>query len=154
MVAYHKCFILTRICLGLEVILQQISRFLKKHNMTNPVITRKAQNIRFHEHVTKDWVIYVNRQIAACKYEDACIISVDKMNIDFDPSPSKTLCKIGDRTVSACVTHTTTLCTPFNQRLGWTLQCTRSGYLQFPMHGSSNSNKKCSTFCRISSLFI
>jgi hypothetical protein len=87
--------------LGLEVIRQRILRFLRKHHMTHHVVTHKAQNIRFHEHIMNDWVTYINRQIVAGKYEDACIINIDETNIDFDPSPSRTLCKIGDRTVSA-----------------------------------------------------
>ena len=67
-----------------------------------------------------DWVTYVNRQIVAGKYEDACIINVDATNVDFDPLPSRTLCKIGERTVSSCISGYSGRCTVM-------LGCTASG---------------------------
>jgi hypothetical protein len=56
------------LALGLEVIRWRILCFLKKHHMMHRVVTHKAQNIRFHEHMMNDWVMYVNRQIVAHKY--------------------------------------------------------------------------------------
>ena len=112
------------LALGLEVIRRRILRFLKKHHLTHRVVTHKAQNIRFHEHVMNDWVTYVNRQIVAGKYEDACIINVDETNVDFDPSPSRTLCKIGERTVSSRISGHSGRCTVM-------LGCTASG-VKFP----------------------
>jgi hypothetical protein len=171
--------------LRLEMIHWQILHFLKKQYMMHCVVTHKAQNIHFHEHIMNDWVTYNNRHIVVDKYEDACIINIDEMNVEFDPLPSRTLCKIGDQKVSACISGNFRGCTVMlgctasgvklpafikwkgvpggrieremrvagcphdnimyavQQRLGWTLQCTRSEYLQccIPMHNSRNSNK-------------
>ncbi len=108
------------LALGLEVIRRRILRFLKKHHMTHHVVTHQAQSICFHECMMNDWVMYVNKQIVAGKYDDACLIIVDETIIDFDPSPSRTLCKIGDRTVSARISGNSGRCTAM-------LGCTASG---------------------------
>jgi hypothetical protein len=47
-----------------------------------------------------DWVTYINSCILAGKYRGDCVINIDETNIDFDPSPATTLCRVGQRTVS------------------------------------------------------
>jgi hypothetical protein len=106
--------------LQLEVIRWQILRFLKKQHMMHCVVTHKAQNIHFHEHIMNNWVTYNNRHIVVDKYEDACNINVDETNVEFDPLPSRALCKIGDRKVSSRISGSFGGCTVM-------LGCTASG---------------------------
>ncbi len=53
----------------------------------------------------------ISRQIAADKYVHGCIINVDEMSVDFDFSPNKILCWIGERTVSSVISRHSSRCT-------------------------------------------
>ncbi len=105
---------------GVPVLRHRILRILRNQHLTHRCITHKAQNIRFHEPVINDWIFYTNQQIVVGKYAADCIVNVDEMNIDFDPSPRTTVCRIGERTVNGLINGHSGRCTVM-------LGCTMSG---------------------------
>jgi hypothetical protein len=62
----------------------------------------------------------VNQQIVAGRYSADVIINMDETNVDLDPSPRSTLCRIGERSVCACISGHSGRCTVV-------LACTMSG---------------------------
>ncbi|MFN9656651.1 MAG: transposase [Dolichospermum sp.] len=109
---------------GFVPLRRRVLRFLKRHHYTFRVVTHKAQNHRYHAMVIDDWVGYINRQIVASAYMAEHICNFDETNVDFDPAPRSTLCKIGERTVSLRVNGHSGRCTIM-------LGCTASG-VKFP----------------------
>jgi hypothetical protein len=73
-------------------------------------VTHKAQNIHFEQPIIVDFTHYVNPQIVSGRYTADLIISMDETNVDFDPSPSTTLSRIGERSVNACINGNSGLC--------------------------------------------
>lgn len=63
---------------------------------------------------------YVNRQIVSSRYSADMTINVDETNVDINPPPRTTLCRIGERSVNACINGHSGLCTVI-------LACTMSG---------------------------
>jgi len=109
---------------GFVPLRRRVLRFLKRHHYTFRVVTHKAQNHRYHAMVIDDWVGYINRQIVASAYMAEHICNFDETNVDFDPAPRSTLCKIGEKTVSLRVNGHSGRCTVM-------LGCTASG-VKFP----------------------
>ncbi len=110
--------------IGFVLLRRRVLRFLKKHHYNFRVVTHKAQNHRYHAMVIDGWVWYINRQIVASAYMAEQICSFDETNVDFDPAPRSTLCKIGESAVSLRVNGHSGRCTVV-------LGCTASG-VKFP----------------------
>jgi hypothetical protein len=104
----------------LAVLRRRVLIIMKKNNITHRCVTHKAQNIHFEQHIIDDFILYVNQQIVAGRYSSDVIINVDETNVDFDPSPRATLCRIGERSVNARISGHSGRCTVI-------LACTMSG---------------------------
>jgi hypothetical protein len=76
--------------------------------------------------VIDDWTRYINRQIVTSQYRSDCIMNFDETNVDFDPSPRSTLCKVGEKTVSLRISG-------HSGRATVMLGCTASGH-KFPAY--------------------
>jgi transposase-like protein len=109
---------------GFVPLRRRVLRFLKRRHYTFRVVTHKAQNHRYHVMVIDGWVGYINRQIVASAYMGAQICNFDETNVDFDPACSRTLCKVGEKTVSLRISGHSGRCTVM-------LGCTASGF-KFP----------------------
>jgi transposase-like protein len=99
---------------------RRVLRLMKKNNVTHRCVTHKAQNIHFEQPIIVDFTRYINRQIVSGRYSANVIINVDETNVDFDPSPRTTLCRIGTRSVKARISGHSGRCTVV-------LACTMSG---------------------------
>jgi hypothetical protein len=93
---------------------------MKKNNITHHCVTHKAQNIHYEQHLIDNFILYVNQQIVSGRYSADVIINMDETNVDFDPSPRSTLCRIGEKSVSAHISGHSGRCTVV-------LTCTMSG---------------------------
>jgi hypothetical protein len=80
----------------------------------------KAQNIHFEQPIIDDFTHYINWQIVIGRYSADLILNMDETNVDFDPSPSTTLSRIGERSVNAHIKGNSGQCTAI-------LGCTMSG---------------------------
>ena len=58
----------------------------------------------------KDFVYYVNDQIACGKYLKSNVVNIDETNIYFDLTGTMTLADYGSRTVSVCGARTSAQC--------------------------------------------
>jgi len=105
---------------AVEVLRRRVLRIMKKNNITHRCVTHKAQNIHYEQQIIDNFIHYVNQQIVAGRYSADVIINMDETNVDFDPSPRSTLCRIGERSVSARISGHSGRCTVV-------LACTMSG---------------------------
>jgi transposase-like protein len=104
----------------------RVLRFVKNNNFTFRVVTHKVQDHWFHMVIIDDWTRYINRQIVASQYLSDCIMNFDETNVDFDPAPWSTLCKIGEKSVSLKISG-------HSGRATVMLGCTASGH-KFPAY--------------------
>jgi hypothetical protein len=81
----------------------QVLHFLKNHHYTFCVVTHKAQKHHYHAMVIDDWIGHMNQLIVASAFIDHSIDNFDEMNVDFDPSPRNTLCKVREKSVTLCI---------------------------------------------------
>jgi hypothetical protein len=106
--------------LSLAILRRHVLCLMKRNNITHQCVTHKAQNIHVEQPIIVDFTRYINRQIVSGRYSANVIINVDETNVDFDPCPRTTLCRIGDRSVKACISGHLGRCTVV-------LACTMSG---------------------------
>jgi hypothetical protein len=73
-------------------------------------VTRVAQTTRYDQNVKNDYVSYINEQTKIGRYRPEDIVSMDKMNFDFDQESGETLASRGDRKIDQAVTGSASRC--------------------------------------------
>jgi hypothetical protein len=62
-----------------------------------------VQNVRFHEAIILDFVVYCNRQIVVGRYGADQIVNMNETILDFDIDPSYMLERKGERSVNGYI---------------------------------------------------
>ncbi len=88
-----------------------VLHLMKRNNVSHWCVTHKAQNIHFEQPIIVDFTRHINWQIVSGRYSANVIINVDETNVDFDPSPRTTLCRIGEWSVKARISGHSGCCT-------------------------------------------
>ena len=79
---------------------KRIARFVTWEGFVHRRATYVAQNTRYSEHITSDFVMSVNEQIKMSGYHPKSVVNIDQTNVYFDMPAAKTLAVRGSRTVS------------------------------------------------------
>ena len=97
----------------------RIRRWSHANNLTVGNATHVGQNTEYVESVMADWREVVKEKISDNEYADDCIVNMDETNVPFEAHVTKTLDKVGCKTVSIKTTGTANRCTVL-------LACTKS----------------------------
>ena len=89
---------------------KQIYRWIGNKSIVHRRVTHVAQNTRYDEDVIKNFVEYVNGQIATGQYSASNIVNIDETNIYYDMTGAITLANRGSMTISVRTSGSSSRC--------------------------------------------